>query len=169
VAEIEAWCGTPVGAFAGESEFSQDRRNALPPSQTLRGSLVRWLYLLLSPLARFAPLEAEPPLDDGADMAPYGVDTETVFLPDHSPGSLGILTANRDLFVGELFVNQSVLRQAIDLSDRDAWERSYERDRALEPRMVYGGEGASSGGAILSPIGPARYQLPWWVRYSYAN
>lgn len=163
-AEIKAWCGAPVAAYAGEPEFSQDRRNALPPVQTLRGGLVRWFYLLLSPLARLAPLEADLLLDDGADLAPYGVDAQTVFLSGHSPGSLGILTAERDLFVGDPFVNYAVPSQPIYLSDRKAWQRSYEQVQALAPRTVYVGHRQPFPGAKLGAIHPAHYQLRWWVR-----
>ena len=123
-AEIKAWCGAPVAAYPGEPEFSQDRRNALPPAQTVRGSLVRWFYMLLSALARLGPLEADLLLDDGADLARYGVDAQTVFLPGHSPGLLEILTAERDLFVGDLFVNYAVPSQPIYLSNREAWQCS---------------------------------------------
>jgi len=163
-AEVRAWCNTPVAAHLGEPEFSQDRRNALPPAQTLRGSMVRYFYLLLSPLAHFAPLEADLPLDGGADLSPYGVNARVVLLPGHSPGSLGVLTAEGDLFAGDLFVNYSAPSQPIYLSDREAWRRSYERVQALEPRMVYVGHGEPFPGEKLDVIYPARYQLRWWVR-----
>jgi hydroxyacylglutathione hydrolase len=163
-AEVRAWCGAPVAAHTGEPEFSRDRRNALPPAQTLRGSLVRGFYLLLSPLAHFAPLEADLLLDGGADLSPHGVDAQVVLLPGHSPGSLGVITAEGDVFVGDLFVNYSVPSQPIYLSDRDAWRQSYERVQALEPRRVYVGHGEPFPGEKLAVIHPARYQLRWWVR-----
>lgn len=163
-AEVKAWCSAPVAAHAGEPEFSQDRRNALPPAQTLRGSVVRGFYLLLSPLAHFAPLEADLLLYGGADLSPHRVDAQVVLLPGHSPGSLGVLTAEGDVFVGDLFVNYSVPSQPIYLSDRDAWQQSYERVQALEPRMVYVGHGEPFPGEKLAVIHPARYQLRWWVR-----
>jgi glyoxylase-like metal-dependent hydrolase (beta-lactamase superfamily II) len=163
-AEIRAWCGAPVASHPSEPEFSRERRNALPPAQTLRGSVVRWFYLLLSPLARFAPLEADLLLDDAADLSAYGVHARTVLLPGHSPGSLGVLTAEGDAFVGDLFVNYSVPSQPIYLWNREAWQRSYVRVQALEPRMVYVGHGEPFPGDQLDTLHPARYQLHWWVR-----
>jgi hydroxyacylglutathione hydrolase len=162
--EVKAWCGAPVAAYPGEPAFSQDRRNALPPAQTLRGSLVRWLYLLYTPLAHFAPLEADLLLDDGADLVPYGVDARTLLVPGHSPGSLAVVTEERDALVGDLFVNYAVPSQPIYLSDREAWQKSYRRILAFEPRMVYVGHGEPFPGDQLAHIHPARYQLRWWVR-----
>jgi glyoxylase-like metal-dependent hydrolase (beta-lactamase superfamily II) len=162
--EIKAWCGAPVAAYHSEPFFSQDKRNALPPAQTLRGSIVRWLYLLLSPLFPFAPLEPDILLDDSADLSPYGVDARTILVPGHSLGSLAVVTIEGDAFVGDLFVNYAVPSQPIYLSDRKAWQQSYERIRALEPRMVYVGHGEPFPGSRLERIYPARYQLHWWVR-----
>jgi glyoxylase-like metal-dependent hydrolase (beta-lactamase superfamily II) len=163
-AEIREWCGAPVAAYPGEPEFSQDRRNALPPAQTVRGSLVRWTYMLLSPMARFEPLEADILLDDKAALLNYGLEAWTVLLPGHSPGSLGVITPDGDLFAGDLFVNYAVPSQPIYLSDPEAWQQSYERVLELRPRMVYVGHGEPFPGVDLDPIYPARYQYRWWVR-----
>jgi glyoxylase-like metal-dependent hydrolase (beta-lactamase superfamily II) len=162
--EIKAWCCAPVAAYPGEAEFSQERRNALPPAQTLRGSIVRWFYLLLSPLAHFAPLEADLLLEGGTDLSAYGVHTRTLLLPGHSPGSLGILTAERDVFVGDLFVNYTVPSEPLYLTDREAWQHSYEQMQALKPRTVYVGHGEPFAGRELDTIHSARYQMRWWVR-----
>ncbi len=162
--QVQAWCGAPIAAYPGEPEFSQERRNALPPAQTLRGSAFRWTYLLLSSLIRLEPLAADLLLQDGVDLSPYGVEGQTVLLPGHSPGSLGLVTADGDLFVGDLFVNYTVPSQPLYLSDRAAWQRSYERVQALRPRMVYVGHGEPFPGDRLARIYPARYQLRWWVR-----
>ena len=162
--KVKAWCGAPVAANHGEPAFSRDRRNALPPAQTTRGSVVRWFYLLLSPLARFEPLEADLLLDDGADLSAYGVGAHVLLVPGHSPGSLALLTTQGDAFVGDLFVNYTVPSQPMYLWDREAWQRSCERIRILRPRMVYVGHGEPFPGDRLDHIYPARYQLRWWVR-----
>ena len=163
-AEIREWCGAPVAAYPGEPEFSQDRRNALPPAQTMRGSLVRGAYMLLAPMAHFAPLEADLLLGDKAGLLDYGLEAWTVLLPGHSPGSLGLVTPDGDLFAGDLFVNYTVPSQPIYLSDAEAWQQSYERVLDLRPRMVYVGHGEPFPGVDLDPIYPARYQYRWWVR-----
>jgi hydroxyacylglutathione hydrolase len=161
---VRDWCGAPVAACHSAPAFSQDRRNALPPAQTVRGSLVRWLYLLLSPMARFEPLDADVLLDDNADLSPYGVDASLMPIPGHSPGSVAVITAEEDAFVGDLFVNYTVPSQPIYLSDREEWQESYERVKALKPRTVFVGHGDPFPGERLDYIHPARYQYRWWVR-----
>jgi glyoxylase-like metal-dependent hydrolase (beta-lactamase superfamily II) len=163
-AQIQAWCGAPVSAYPGEPEFSQDRRNALPPAQTVRGSVLRWFYLLLSPLAEFEPLKADVLLQDDQDLSEYGVTGRTILLPGHSPGSLGVISGEDDAFVGDLFVNYAVPSQPIYLSNDEAWAQSYDRIMAIGPRTVYVGHGEPFEGDHLEHIYPARYQMRWWVR-----
>jgi glyoxylase-like metal-dependent hydrolase (beta-lactamase superfamily II) len=162
--EVQAWCGAAVAASAGEPEFSQERRNAVPPAQTLRGSLVRWIYLLLASRLPHVPLQADVVLEDSADLGDFGLEAQTVLLPGHSPRSLGIWTAEGDLFVGDLLVNYTVPSQPLYLMDEAAWQRSLERTRALAPRQVYVGHGEPFAGEGLGQIQPGRYQFRWWVR-----
>jgi len=115
-------------------------------------------------VARVSPLNADLVLDDGADLSAYGLDARIGLVPGHSPGSLSVVTAEKDAFVGDLFVNYAVPSQPIYLMDRDAWQESYERIRAMDLRMVYVGHGEPFAGEKLDAIYPARYQLRWWVR-----
>ena len=57
-----------------------------------------------------------------------------------------------------------VYKRQLYLSDRDAWQASYERLRSLEPRRVYVGHGEPFAGQALARIYPGRYQFRWWVR-----
>jgi hydroxyacylglutathione hydrolase len=164
VQQIGSWSGAPVAAHPRSPAFSRDRNNALPPAQTLRGSVIRWFYLLFSPFAHFQPLQADLLLDAGADLSDYGLAARTVSLPGHSPDSLGILTAEGDLLAGDLFVNYTVPSQPIYLSDRKAWAQSYAKVQTLAPRTLYPGHGEPFAGEKLEHIYPARYQMRWWVR-----
>jgi glyoxylase-like metal-dependent hydrolase (beta-lactamase superfamily II) len=163
-AGMKAWCGAPVAAHREAPAFSQARGNALPPAQTLRGSIFRWSYLMFASLAEVTPLEADILLSDGEDLPGYGIQARVLHVPGHSPGSLAVITPGGDAFVGDLFVNYSVPSQPIYVADRGAWQQSYERILALGPRMVYVGHGEPFPGEKLQDLRPARYQLRWWVR-----
>lgn len=162
--EVQAWCGAPVSASPGEPEFSREPRNALPPGQTLRGSLVRLVFLLLAPRLPYHPLHADVLLEEGADLSVYGLAGETVRLPGHAPGSLGIITAEGDAVIGDLLVNYTVPSKPLYLTDGKAWQRSCDLLRARRPRTVHVGHGEPFAGTALDRIYPARYQMRWWVR-----
>jgi hydroxyacylglutathione hydrolase len=163
-AEVQAWCGAPIAAHPLTPDLSRDRRAALPPAQTVRGSLLRWVYLLLAPLFPAEPLDVGILLEGDADLSGYGPEAGTILLPGHAPGSLGIVTAAGDALVGDLLVNYTVPSEPLYLSDRGAWQQSYERLRSLQPRRVYVGHGEPFAGEELARIYPGRYQLRWWVR-----
>jgi hydroxyacylglutathione hydrolase len=52
---------------------------------------------------RFSP---DVPLGDGSDLSEYGFDARILSIPGHSRGSIGILTAEGELFCGDLLTNQ---------------------------------------------------------------
>ncbi len=78
---------------------------------------------------------------DGYDLAEYGFGATVLSLPGHSKGSIGILTANGDLFVGDLLENtkQPALNSIMD--DLAAAQASVERLQDLKVKIVYPGHG----------------------------
>ena len=163
VAAVKAWCGAPVGADRDEPALSRDPRYALPPAGTIRGSVFRWAYLMVAPLWRFPLLETDIALDEGDSLEPYGVAAHVTRVPGHASGSLAVITAEGDAFVGDLIVNYTVPSRPLYISDAAAWQRSYDRITALQPRTVYVGHGEPFPGTQLGHIHPARYQMRWWV------
>lgn len=164
VKAVQEWCGAPVAAHPEAPAESRSRRKALPPAQTVRGSVIRWLYLLLSPLFPVIPLEADLSLGEGDSLAPYGIEARVVALPGHSRDSIGLITGEGDAYVGDLLVNYTVPSKPIYLWNQDAWRHSHQALQGLKPRTIYVGHGEPFPGAKLDRIYPARYQLRWWVR-----
>ncbi|HUV45422.1 MAG TPA: MBL fold metallo-hydrolase [Dehalococcoidales bacterium] len=80
-------------------------------------------------------------VDEGYSFSGYGLDAEVVSIPGHSKGSIGIMTAGRDLFCGDLLENtkQPALNSLIDQSG--AANASIEKLRTLEINTVYPGHG----------------------------
>ena len=80
-------------------------------------------------------------VDEGYSFSGYGLDAEVVSIPGHSKGSIGIMTAGRDLFCGDLLENtkQPALNSLIDQSG--AANASIENLRTLEINTVYPGHG----------------------------
>ncbi len=80
-------------------------------------------------------------LNDGDDLSEYGLDAKVISLLGHSSGSIGILTVDGDLFVGDLLENtkQPALNSIMD--DRAAAQTSVEKLKSLSIKTVYPGHG----------------------------
>ena len=80
-------------------------------------------------------------IDENSDLSEYGLDAQVVYIPGHSKGSIGILTASGDLFCGDLLSNvkkpepNSVVDDIIELNE------SITRVKDLQIEMVYPGHG----------------------------
>ena len=104
------------------------------------------LFKLLIPLlVRFGPQNQCAPdvlLQDGASLADYGLEATVLNTPGHSTGSICILTADGDLFCGDLLTS-SRGKPALNsmLYDRPAGQASLERLKTLPIKTAYPGHG----------------------------
>jgi len=81
------------------------------------------------------------PLAEGFDLSAFGLAAHVLSIPGHSRGSIGILTSEGDLFVGDLLENtkQPALNSIMD--DRAAAQASVAKLRGLTVKTVYPGHG----------------------------
>jgi len=103
----------------------------------LLGTIARILF-------RFGRKERFSPdlyVDEGYDLSEYGLDAEVLHLPGHSKGSIGILTADGDLFCGDLFENRDKPVLSSIMDDLAAAKASVEKLKGLEVGTVYPGHG----------------------------
>ena len=103
----------------------------------LLGTIARILF-------RFGRKERFSPdlyVDEGYDLSEYGLDAKVLHLPGHSKGSIGILTADGDLFCGDLFENRDKPVLSSIMDDLAAAKASVEKLEALEIGTVYPGHG----------------------------
>jgi glyoxylase-like metal-dependent hydrolase (beta-lactamase superfamily II) len=80
-------------------------------------------------------------LDDNQDLSAHGLDATIIHIPGHSKGSIGVLTADGDLFCGDLLVNTDKPARNTLIDDRAKYDASVERLRTLEVKTVYPGHG----------------------------
>lgn len=80
-------------------------------------------------------------LDDGFDLAPYGLDARVLSLPGHSAGSIGVLTKEGELFCGDLFENMKEPRLSSIMDDPGAAVISMARLEKLNIQQVFPGHG----------------------------
>ncbi len=81
-------------------------------------------------------------VNEGYALSPYGLDAKVISIPGHSHGSIGILAASGDLFVGDLLENtqQPALNSIMD--DRATAQASIEKLKSLNVKTIYPGHGA---------------------------
>lgn len=103
-----------------------------------------FLGMIARILFRFGRRERFKPdlyIDDGYDLSKYGFDAKVLHIPGHSMGSIGILTADGNLFCGDLFENKDkpVLNSIMD--DLRAANESVKKLKSLDIKTVYPGHG----------------------------
>ena len=80
-------------------------------------------------------------IDEESDLSKYGLDAQVIYLPGHSKGSIGILTARGDLFCGDLFTSTKKPEPNSLVDDLNEFNESIAKIQSLNVRMVYPGHG----------------------------
>ncbi len=80
-------------------------------------------------------------VDEGFDLSRYDFDARIITLPGHSKGSIGILTANGDLYCGDLFENQTEPTLNSIMDDPEAANKAVEKLKKNKNITVYPGHG----------------------------
>lgn len=102
--------------------------------------LIRILFGLLFSLNKSDRFKADLYIEDGYSLSNYGFDAEVLYIPGHSKGSIGILTAAGELFCGDLIENLKNPQLSI-IDDAAAANASIEKLKSLEINTVYPGHG----------------------------
>ena len=95
-------------------------------------------------LFRFGKKERFKPdiyIDEGYDISEYGLDAKVLHIPGHSKGSIGIQTADGDLFCGDLLENIDKPALSSIMDDLSAANASVEKLKKLRIKTVYPGHG----------------------------
>jgi len=103
--------------------------------------LIRMVVPIIFGFSKSKRFKPDLYIEDGYDLSEYGFDAKVLYIPGHSKGSIGILTAGGDLFCGDLLENtdKPVLNSLID--DLAAANASVEKLKKLKINTVYPGHG----------------------------
>ncbi len=142
--------GAPIAIHRDDAEMVRRGdmsvgRKAKPDRQTfVFRSMVRIVGLWSKVTGTGADFEAFEPdvlLEDGQDLAGYGLNARVVLLPGHSRGSIGILTGDGDLFCGDLLANYWRPGLHFYIDDMGRANESLGKLRGLGVRTVLPGHG----------------------------
>jgi glyoxylase-like metal-dependent hydrolase (beta-lactamase superfamily II) len=104
-----------------------------------------FLIKMITPiLFRFSESERFIPnivLEDGTDLSEYGFDAQVLYIPGHSKGSIGILTAGGDFFCGDLLENTNGPGLNSIMDDVETANASVEKLKGFDINTIYPGHG----------------------------
>ncbi|MBM3301887.1 MAG: MBL fold metallo-hydrolase [Deltaproteobacteria bacterium] len=98
------------------------------------GFIMRKIVNFFFRIERFRP---DISLDEGNDLAQYGLKARVLHLPGHSKGSIGILTGGGDLFCGDLLTNTKRPELNSIIDDPAEARTSVRRLRGYNITLVY--------------------------------
>lgn len=110
----------------------------------MRGGILIGLVGILMKILGLSDYEKFTPdihLDDNQDLSMYGLDATVIHTPGHSEGSISVLTAEGDLFCGDLLNNNKKPEKNTLVQDSDLLDASVEKLSTLEISIVYPGHG----------------------------
>jgi glyoxylase-like metal-dependent hydrolase (beta-lactamase superfamily II) len=133
-----------------EAEAKQCRTGKLNSSRKRKASglakiisYIRYAFVVKPMMKKFPPETFEPDMiiSDGQDFHKIGFDAKAVFIPGHTMGSIGILTADGDFFSGDTLINREQPMTAYIIENETLLSASLEKIKSLSIRNVYPGHG----------------------------
>jgi hydroxyacylglutathione hydrolase len=116
-------------------------RKARPDRVTFSFRVIKVLAPMFLPAGRFEKFKPDILLEDGQDISSFGLKARVVSIPGHSKGSIGVLTADGDLFCGDLLRNLTGRPSFPMIDDMAAAKASIEKLRKLNVKKIYPGHG----------------------------
>jgi glyoxylase-like metal-dependent hydrolase (beta-lactamase superfamily II) len=116
-------------------------RKAQPDRVTFFGRLIMAIARLFVSKSGFETFTPDIYVEDGQDLAEYGVDARVIGLPGHSKGSIGVLTSAGSLFCGDLLMNMLRPELHFMIDDLAECSASLEKLKSLPIGTVYPGHG----------------------------
>jgi glyoxylase-like metal-dependent hydrolase (beta-lactamase superfamily II) len=109
--------------------------------RTLAGKIL----ILFSRLRRrkmvFQKFKPDILLKDGQDLNEYGFNAKVIHIPGHTKGSIGVLTDEGDLFVGDTLVNSRKPDMAIFIDNFEELKNSIDKLKKMNIEKIYPGHG----------------------------
>jgi len=106
-----------------------------------RMSLLFKIMLLVMKPGKFATFKPDFHIDESFDLSAYGLDVQVLHLPGHSLGLIGVVTAERELFCGDLLYNLFGRPNSQFIDDLAAFNASIGKIKMLNVKTVYPGHG----------------------------
>jgi hydroxyacylglutathione hydrolase len=128
----------PIATHQSESQVVESGDMFLSRKTKSLLATIVYFFTKLSVSDRFKP---DFYVEDGDTLSPYGFDARVLHLPGHTQGSIGILTADGQLFCGDLLTNDSGKPGTPSIDDWAAFDASIEKLKSHKITTVFPGHG----------------------------
>jgi hydroxyacylglutathione hydrolase len=120
-----------------ETGDESNSRKPKPDHLSLLFKAIRKLGLL-DKQSKMVTFKADLYLEEGQRLNEYGCEASILSIPGHTTGSIGVLTKEGDLFCGDLMYNLPGFGYIDDAIEH---QKSIDRVKKLQPRLIYPGHG----------------------------
>jgi len=142
---LKSLTGARVAVHRQDSRLVSQGIVRIPPPVTLWGEFLFLVFSIFSFLGRFHPVEPDIVLDDEYCLDPFGIPGKIIHTSGHTPGSVSLVLAGGEAFVGDLAVNTSPLGRVPGIpalaEDTRQIYKSWERLLSAGARTIYPAHG----------------------------
>jgi len=131
--------GTKIAMHYGDSGMVE--RGDMFWNRKKPNIFIRIIFDLLFKLSKSDRFKPDFYIEDGYDLSGYGFDAKVLHIPGHSKGSIGILTADGNLFCGDLLANIDKPGLWSIIDDSAEANASVEKLKSSKINTVYPGHG----------------------------
>ncbi len=129
----------PVALHPAEAPVAEKGRMFLNRKHQ-RGIFARVAVYLVG-LLIFKRFKPDILLAEGEELSRFGLDAKVYYLPGHSQGSIGIMTAEGHFFCGDLLINEGKPQMSNLVDDASEMNASAARLKVMDISMIYPGHG----------------------------
>lgn len=102
---LREFCGCPAAVHRADTHLLRSGSVVVSPGTTAWGLFFGFILSQLARLARLAPAEEDITLSGEMSLEEYGIDGKIIPTPGHTSGSVSVLLATGETFVGDLAIN----------------------------------------------------------------
>ena len=108
---------------------------------TLLGRIMSFFSQGVLKKATYSVIEPDILLEEGQDLSEYGVNAKIVSLPGHTKGSIGVLTDDGEIVVGDAMFNMMRHTRPRFFEDKETMDKSIEKIKKSGAKTIYVGHG----------------------------
>lgn len=140
-AELSERLKAPIAMHKGDVDLIGSNNNQALSARTIPGRFILTVSLMGFSARKMKTFTPSVFLEDGDDLAGYGVPAKVVGLPGHTKGSIGIDVGGKDLLVGDALMNIFYPTVSMLYNDEKAMLDSAGKITGLGERTIHFGHG----------------------------